>query len=689
MARGSVEVTYDTVDASRIPDILTEGAALLVDLLQRGVIAAVGERLRIRRQGGYSALDVWLLLWLFYTAGAKNKGVRPFWRVLGPCVKRVAALAGRRSLPSPASLSRALDSVELELLRPTSSWLLTGIAEVDEVMRHPVAKSYDAKGEAWQVFDLDPTVTTLRQRGLPADKDLPEPRRRAEDTGAPGHSGRKRGDLQFRRVTVQHAGSGMWVHAHLSPGNGEGVVDFERALDTIVETCERLEHPLASSVVRMDGEYGNVPWFSACRERKLPFITRLNRPKLYEDPMVLARFRTATWYRVPDSRSGPQRAAADLGVLTVRPDRRTKHPDGRRYEPVRVRVVASIFPHEGKAKRGRTLDGWQVELFAVDLPADAWPAPDAVAAYFGRTGQENRFAQEDRELGLDRIVSYHLPGQELASLVGLSVWNLRVARGFAMAPPPAERPVQRLRATEVDDRVPAAWPRDPVIHRILDELDWAALLAKRADLSWDPLAGVLRCTDGRELTLTTVRRREHAQGRTGIIFRRPTGGCEDCEPRQGCLRSTRPMASKHAELSIPTPIAKKLRARLRLVRTKESARTPTPTSAITPVTRSPGPQHAIESMFLPAAARRAFRAIFQQATLHVDVDLPDPPTPCLTLVANDEAHRQRRRKTWQQNIDRYALPADAKVRIQVAAGPELRAMLGDLNPRRTSVGGTS
>ena len=31
-----------------------------------------------------------------------------------------------------------------------------------------------------------------------------------------------------------------------------------------------------------------------------------------------------------------------------------------------VRVVASIFPKEGKAKRGVTLDGWQVELFAVD-----------------------------------------------------------------------------------------------------------------------------------------------------------------------------------------------------------------------------------------------------------------------------------------------------------------------------------
>lgn len=57
-------------------------------------------------------------------------------------------------------------------------------------------------------------------------------------------------------------------------------------------------------------------------------------------------------------------------------------------------------------------------MFATDLPADGWPAPEVVASYFGRACQENRLAQEDREAGLDRLVSYHLPGQELASTVG-------------------------------------------------------------------------------------------------------------------------------------------------------------------------------------------------------------------------------------------------------------------------------
>ena len=680
MARSSVQVTYKPTDKSRIPDALTEGTCLLMDLRQRGIVNAAGKRLRIRRQGGYSGVDVWLLLLMFLTAGA-TRGLRLFWDILRPRVLQVAAVAGRRRLPSPASVSRALDAVELNLLRETSSWLLTGASEIDPVLRHPVVQTRDACGEGWHVFDLDPTVTTLRHRALPVDDDLPEPRRRSADTGAPGHSGRKRGDIQLRRVTVQHAGSGAWIHAHLSPGNGEGVVDFERALNTVVQTCERLEHPLNRALVRMDGEYGNVPWFTACRERALPFVTRLNRPKLYEDPEILKRLRTATWYRVPDSKSGPRRSAADLGVLTIHPGARTRRADGGVYEPVTLRVVASIFSNTGKAKRGRTIDGFQVELFAVDAPADAWPAPEAVAAYFGRTAEENRFAQEDRELGLDRIISYHLPGQELAALVGLFLWNVRVARGFDLDLPPTHRPAQPQRCAPVDDSIPMLWPRDPVICAQLGELDWPALLTARP--GWTMALGTreLRCHEGRPLTLTSVRPAEHAPGRIGIIFRRPAGGCEECASRPACIRSPRPHNPKHVEFSVPSAVGGRLRERLAIVRSHSDSQ-----QAIWPVDRRPGPYAVAESLFLPARARQAFAASFLGATLRIEVELPEPQK-VPHLVALDVADRQRRRKTWEQNVERYALPEPAVVRVDVAGSATLRRMLGERQRAKAAVGG--
>ena len=671
MARGRIQVTYKSSDTARIPDLLIEGAAWLVDLQQRGILTAVGDRVLIRRQGGYSGLDVWLALLLFLSTGP-GQGIRGFWDVIRPHVVQLASLAGRRRLPSPASLSRALDSVEPDLLREASGWLLTGVAEVDDLLRHPAMQTYDAQAQGWHVFDLDPTVTTLRHRALPVDDDLPEPRRRSDDTGAPGHAGRKRGDIQFRRITVQHAGSGVWVHGHLSPGNGEGVSDLERALDTVVLTCERLGHPCSGAMVRMDGEYGNVPWFTACRERGLPFITRLNRPKLYEDVEILDRLRSATWYRVPDSLAGPRRAAADLGFLTVYAGQQTRRPDGGRYEPIRIRVVASVFDKRGKAKRGRTLDGRQVELFAVDLPADAWPAPDALAAYFGRNAEENRFAQEDRELGLDRIISYHLPGQELATLVGLSLWNLRLVRGFEMDTPPHERPVPSIRRPQIDDSIPGHWPCDPVIRTILAELDWPSLLAQRPQWHADAATGELRCEEGRGLTLTSVRPGEHAKGRTSIIFRRPKGGCEACSSRLGCLRSEREQANKHAEFSIPTPNAERLRQRLVLVRTRMSG-----PQAVEPIQSKPGPFDVADALFLPATARHIFTDAFRAATLHVHVELPPLAEPRPRLVAADVAVRQRRRKTWAQNVDRYALPTGTEIRVEVAGNPTLRRMLGE------------
>jgi len=672
MSREPVEVTYDSPDDSRIPDPLTEGASLLMELRQRGILAAVGKRLHIRRQGGYCGLDVWLTLLLYFTA-SPGKGIRMFWEeTLRPHMLQLAALAGRRSLPASASLSRALDAVEPELLRESSTWLLTGAPEVDEVLRHPSVQMVDAQGHGWHGYDLDPTVATLRHRALPVDDDLPVPRRSSKDTGAPGHSGRKRGDIQFRRITVQHSGSSVWVHAHLSPGNGEGISDFERALDTVLETGERLGQRLDRTLLRMDGEFGNVPWFTACRERRIPFITRLNRPKLYEDPEVLDRLRSATWYSVPDSLSGPRRAAADIGFLTVPAGQRTRRPDGERYAPVTIRVVASIFPNDGTAKRGRTIDGWQVELFAVDLPADAWPAPDAVAAYYGRIAQENRFGQEDRELGLDRIISYHLPGQELATLVGLSLWNLRLARGFAMETPPHELPVQTIRNLQADERIPEHWPRDPVIRDLLAKLDWSAMLAQRPNWQWDDVSGVLRCSDGRELSLTTARSSENAKGRTGIIFRRNIGGCEDCPDRPPCLRSERQETSKHLEISIPTPIAEKLCQRL--VSTRGKTVRP---RRIEPIRDSPGPLMASESLFLPARARQTFAAVFHGATLRIHVERPQAAQRPPHLVAVDVAHRQRRRLTWDQNVDRYAAPAGTKVRVEVAGRTTLRKMLGE------------
>lgn len=159
---------------------------------------------------------------------------------------------------------------------------------------------------------------------------------------------------------------------------------------------------------------------------------------MLQDSSIVAHLNGATWYEVPSSGSGPTRQAADLGRVVLEPAPGSLRTDGSAYERVAVRVVVSRFPSLTQDGRGAgvVIDGWQYELYATDLELDAWPEAEIVAGYYARSGQENRFYQEDRELGLDRIFSYHLPGQQLATLAGLFVWNFQICRGMDLARPP-------------------------------------------------------------------------------------------------------------------------------------------------------------------------------------------------------------------------------------------------------------
>ncbi len=224
MTRKVIDVTPVAIDPAQIPEDLVEGGVVLSDLEVRGTIQEAETRLKVRRQGGFAAVDLWLVVLLFM-AWKGQGGFKGFWKEkVRPHLKALAGAAGRDGLPSPSALSRGLGAVEAGLLREATPWLLTEAPDLDEVLRHPAVLSWDAQGVGWHVFDVDPTVATLRHRALPVDDDLPEPMRRSEETGVQGHSGRKRGDIQFWRTDVQHAGSGFWGHAHLHRGNGKGVV---------------------------------------------------------------------------------------------------------------------------------------------------------------------------------------------------------------------------------------------------------------------------------------------------------------------------------------------------------------------------------------------------------------------------------------------------------------------------------
>ena len=193
--------------SDRLGEMCSASALILQDLESSGRLSEIGERLQVQREGGYAGIDVFIFLVCFYAAGA-GLGVKAFFERIRGQAAALAGVAGRKTLPTPASVSRLLGAVQAEDCDPFGPWLLREGCDARTVLRHPTVLHRDGQGEGWHVFDFDPTKTVLRQRALPASEELPAVRRRSSEA-RPGYSGRKRGDVQLSRATLQHAGSAL------------------------------------------------------------------------------------------------------------------------------------------------------------------------------------------------------------------------------------------------------------------------------------------------------------------------------------------------------------------------------------------------------------------------------------------------------------------------------------------------
>jgi hypothetical protein len=338
-------------------------------------------------------------------------------------------VGGQRKWPSPSAISRLLGAVTPEQAERYSQWLLNEALPMGAVARHEAVRCYDRFGEGWEVYDWDPTYTVLRQRALPSSPEMPEARRRCAELAAPGHPGRKRGEVQFGRATLQHSGSSQWVGLWCVAGNAPRGEQTRQAIEAIRAYCERHELAVERAVLRSDGQAGGgMRTLLATEQAGMEYLTRLSRYEILDWAEVEQHLEQARFEPVEDSLSGPRREAAELGSLRL-----VAHdclPEESERPTMRSRIVISRFPaSEPKRGVGIVRGAWQYEMFGTSLEPERFPAAETVTAYYGRCGQENRFLQEDSILGLDRIFSYHLPGQHLASAIGLFCWNLRLALG--------------------------------------------------------------------------------------------------------------------------------------------------------------------------------------------------------------------------------------------------------------------
>lgn len=716
MPRIHTEISSDANDRSRLPDGLARYAAVITILRDLGVPEEVGERLRLPRRHGYAGLDLFLFLLCFFCQ-REARGLRPFRARFASHAKEVAALGGRSAWPTQASMSRALGCLSGEQVEVFGEWLLGRPLEDAELRDADEVLHTDASGRRWHVFDLDATVTPFRRRALPEDPELPEARRRADgDFARSGYSGRKRGEVQLARLVLQHAGSGCWLGSWAGPGNG----DSRRAMARAADIAGRWRSPGAEVVLRFDGGLSGVPAMSACRHAGVHFLTRVAHYDWLQTDAAQAWLTAARWAPVADSGSGPKREAVDFGPAQLVGSR----GGSAARERLPARIILSRFRNDG-ARRGAgvLLDGWQYEMYATDLPADGWPAAATVTAYYGRCGQENRFGQEDRELGLDRTFSYHLPGQHFACIVGLFLWNLESVLGARLVPlkatpsvAPSEPTVAEARhdamSAEADDE-PAHEPKPaavepesppPELVRIdkrvlaaaateaLEEwsggLSHAQWLDAHPGWAWDATVHRPRCPAGEPAKFHNARR---LPGRVGVEFRVRYTACRDCPMRSSCTRSSRPNFRKEVVVRLMPGSVSSYGALEALARAAPGTRGTSrpaarPPRAPAPPLRSsvaldaapaivPGPRQPQRATLVPSLLRRKARDALTVRTCRVWLDIPEAELPATPWLATTAAQRQHRRHSHAANLLRFALPDSAHVRVDVDAALPLQRLV--------------
>src|SRR3989441_7301032 len=299
---------------------------LLTHHLQRqGVLAAIEEQVRFarRRFGRYEVIDFLAVLLGYAMSGERT--LEAFYARINPWASAFMALFGRDRLPARATLSRflaALDQTAVESLRTLFlKDLLARPLEKEEQLGGLV----DRQGNHYLVFDVDGTREAARQRALPQTADRPAPQRRLRPVCAPGHLGRKRGEVVRTRTTILQAHTHQFLGTFGNPGNGQYRDELKQARNVIATYAHALSFPLSHVVVWLDGLYGNAAPLAdllavqAGEVEGPAVVVRGKDYHLIERPAIQQRLKLPPDQLTVHPESGASRALYDCGPIQLAP----------------------------------------------------------------------------------------------------------------------------------------------------------------------------------------------------------------------------------------------------------------------------------------------------------------------------------------------------------------------------------
>lgn len=710
MAARKYSVTTQQRPAGEIAEVFTTAVVAWLHLDALGIVEQVRQMFHLERKDGCCGQELFGLLFLMTMSGLN--GQRALQNAATHCKQGLANVLGARSFRSQSSMSRALRSVTAQRSREFSDWLLSEALPVSEIDRDPSVCHLDTFGELWHMVDFDGRVHAIRKRALPDSQEHSEPKRRSAELARPGYSGRKRGEVQYHMMIVQDSGTSRYLGVRLGPGNGDHRADVAWAVELIAKRADALETPRKRFCARFDGKAAGAPALLDCERAGISYLTRWTEYDLLELPAVEKALEQGTWQRVRDSGSGPRREAMEFGVRRFRLRTAVCDADSE-HTHIQARVVVSRYRADKEKSRGsgKQRGEFVYELYITVLDTAAWPAPELIELYYGRVVEENRFGQKDGEQGHQKVVSWHLPGQQLAVAVSLFTWNLRLTWGAELTgwkrPPPSRPQPRQSRLVEPDSpskgapncetSSPTEQPKAPLDQPIVPSnsgttlcestsiesstrqtpyrryiarsvitaafvasLQWSRLLKNRPGWRWDAEQQELCCPAGESMCWRGARR--EAEHSLALIFRvRHRTACQDCALRAGCTQSKAWDFRK--ELWVTTTVSD-FSALLQQASATKPPRRQISAFKTAENSEPPGPWSARAPTLVPSVLRQ--QPLLALVGCRLTVRAPAPPLVTKTPMwsATTAEQRQHRRLSYRARVARCLLPDDHQLDIR-------------------------
>jgi hypothetical protein len=677
--RATARVVTSSHSAKVHPAWFAQAVVVLRHWVNRGSLDRVRATHWNRANHKYVFCDFMLVLVVLSVSGAET--VRQFYREAEPWGRELAAVRGRRRLPSRSAFSRMMGDVDEPLQAAVRELFLQDLVSMVRGLEAACQTGLvDHQGQRHMVFDFDPSKMASRERELDQSPERPAGRRRRTEAAAPGYSGRKRAERVRSRVIVLAAHLGLWLLNFGQAGNGQRQVAISQVCQSIEKFMRAVGRAVSEAVVRMDGEWGHsVHVVAELQGYKVGYLVRVSDyQRLLGRPEVQAVLGQGSTVKFKQADSAVERTVYDVPRVSW------SSSDGAVKVETRLVVTQRAAAADGSKPRiGYQVGRWVYELFATDRRAEQWSGPEVVSIYLGRGQYEGTLAQEDREMATDRWMTNHGAGEDLWQVVCQWVWNQRVELGVALVAA-GETVVRRLEwevATQEQEPEPV-------------ELGWAqeagsspgagepgAEAGEAAAKRWGPERferdeqGAVRCPAGVLMELKD--RRQRVSG-LRERYQAPASACAGCEhwascrgpkaspligrkvdlPAAGLPKPARsPAAPEPAEPAEPAPGA------------RASAASAEPTAERAPCQAGrwpaePRPADRVQPVLLwldlPAATLRRW---FQEALAHQSVRLvePKPPCPAPGPACRGESRDRRahRRRTWAEQLSVNALDPGA------------------------------